>query len=678
MAKYTPTEEEKKRWGITGKRKGGPGRRVHDWDLHRDIVNMPRRDSLPQEGPEQFTAPVVPGSEISFGAPMVDNRSDERKAWDKRMEALRERLEQNRKTEKDQAETYRKRWVQSRVAGRPMDEAGNPVEEPKPAEEPKKESPETATAAQTQGNKLSNGQPKVGQPAAAQPPTRPGALKPKKEPVGPGATRRYGLRAGTGDISWDGTPVPKNFSAARSNLEGILTAETGAARDRAEAAAQVQHAVSSHAPFEAYQASMNERERIEQIGKDRRARQAAEREAAAQRRADKRFADRTLYNEADWKNLGREGSNKADYSDRRTGESDKDWGVREQAIKERQGRMDALRKRMDAMGLQDAEKNSFYANDPNKQQNLARLRGLVDKAGNGITDAQMEGVNATLDAWEKGAAEKGARNEAFRKMKDATEISRLRGLYSMGDTSVWSPEDVRERHRSATAAARREIMKGMQIAPGTAAQDTTGQAGGAAMAKYAQDWQKLLDNGFDPMAEFREMMGSTTKNEAGRTWKDLFKDASASISTNDPDFADKQDQLKRRFILSWAMNKENLAAKEAGHDAPFKETGGESGAAGADLAGVDNFTKALPGKAPLVSREMAEKTNPLQPKQSQSQAQLQSQPQQPQQTPGAQIFTNAADAMKARDAANAAAGVIKPRSQTRLRPGDKREETMAW
>lgn len=530
-----------------------------------------------------------------------------------------------------------------------------------------------------QGGTVTNGQPKAGQPGAAQgqalTPRQPGA-KEARHSATAASTRRPYQRPGASYNDLDGAHVRQGSSAETHTEQSLAArAQTMALRDQQEAQNQV--ARSAHSQYGAYQEGQNERERIEQMGEDRRARQAAEREAAARRRADKRFADRTLYNEADWKNLGREGSNKADYSARKDGESIESWSAREKAIKERQGRMDALLKRLDDMRVQDAEKNSFYANDPNKQQNLARLRGLIvgddGKVRGDITDAQIEGANATLDAWKKGADEKGARNEAFRKMKDATEISRLRGLYGMGDTSVWSPEDVRERHRSATAAARREIMKGMQVAPGTATQDTAGQAGGAAMAKYAQGWQKLLDNGFDPMAEFREMMGSTTKNEAGRTWKDLFKDASASISTNDPDFADKQDQLKRRFILSWAMNKENLAAKEAGKEAPFKETGGESGAAGADLAGVDNFTKALPGKAPLVSREVAEKTNPLQPKQLQPQAQLQ-----PQQTPGVQIFANAADAMKARDAANAAAGVIKPRSQTRLRPGDKREETMAW
>ena len=54
------------------------------------------------------------------------------------------------------------------------------------------------------------------------------------------------------------------------------------------------------------------------------------------------------------------------------------------------------------------------------------------------------------------------------------------------------------------------------------------------------------------------------------------------------------------------------------------------------------------------------------------------QPKQPQQTPGVQVFNSAADAMQARNVANAAAGLRPRQPQARLRPGDKREGTMAW
>ena len=43
-----------------------------------------------------------------------------------------------------------------------------------------------------------------------------------------------------------------------------------------------------------------------------------------------------------------------------------------------------------------------------------------------------------------------------------------------------------------------------------------------------------------------------------------------------------------------------------------------------------------------------------------------------------EVFNTAADAMQARNVANAAAGLRPRQPQARLRPGDKREGTMAW
>lgn len=695
MAKYTPTEEEKKRWGITGKRKGGPGRRTRDWGIMYDLARMPLREKLTPNEPE-ITAigePDLPGSTL------LHTPSAERQEWDARLKSIEDRIEKNRIADAEEAKGYRSRAAKSAAAGYPVDDDGNPIDEPKPVEEPKKESSEKATVAPAQGNRLSNGQPKAGQPAAAQPLTRRGA--PKNEPVGQGMTGRRSTRAGYGHVSWNGAAVPQSNNAAQANIAGVVAAETQAGRDRAEAAAQVQHAVSSHAPSEAYQASMDERERVEQIGKDRRARQAAEREAAARRRADKRFADRTLYNEADWKNLGREGSNKADYSDRREGESDKDWAVRDKARQERQGRMDSLLKRLDDMGVQDADKNSFYANDPNKQQNLARLRGLIvgddGKVRGDITDAQIEGANATLDAWQKGAAEKGARQKAFTDMKQAEEVSRLRNMYGM-KYGVYSPQEVLDFHKSQQAAAQRNILKGMQIAPGLTPmqeEEGGGTAKGlhdpeapardlrpAAMAKFSQDWQNLINNGFDPDATFKEAM-----NQGGM--KDAHRAALATLDRNDPDYADKEDQLRRRFTLQYAMQKAGLG----------QEGGGETGQAGKQISapqgpsigervqnaflpeGMTPVNMSPDAQAKRTGAAMAQNLpgkSILAPTRGAAEAVADAlQPRQPQQTPGVQVFTNPADALKARNDLNAAAG-LKPRQQARLRPGDKREETMAW
>lgn len=539
-----------------------------------------------------------------------------------------------------------------------------------------------------QGGAVTNGQPKAGQPAADQPLARRGA--PKNESVGQGMTGRRSTRAGYGHVSWNGAAVPQSNNAAQANIAGIVAAETQAGRDRAEAAAQVQHAVSSHAPSEAYQASMDERDRIEQIGKDRRARQAAEREAAAQRRADKRFADRTLYNEADWKNLGRAEGNKADYSARKEGESDESWNAREKAIKERQGRMGSLLERLDRMADTKNEANDFYQYDPNKQKNLARLRQLIVKAGadgndvvrDDITDAQIEGANATLDAWEKGAAKRKAEIKSFSDMKQAEQIARLRNQYGPA-FSDYTPEQLLDYDKKQRESARVEILKGMQVAPGL----TPDQAGQdakdlrpSAMAKFSQDWQKLLDTGFNPTTTFREkILGDPSKKEA-------YEAGLATLSKNDPDYADKADQLRRRFIVQQAMEQYGIG----------QEGGGERGQAGRQISYTksdedvlegkafgptdspdlaQNMARNLPGKSILAPNRAAAEaaSDALQPKQPQPQ------PQPQQTTPnGVPVFNSAADAMQARNAANAAAGLRPRQPQAGLRPGDKREETMAW
>lgn len=425
-----------------------------------------------------------------------------------------------------------------------------------------------------------------------------------------GSMKRHGRVAGQAMNQINEANVRTGNHSAMIHMDQAAASMARDAALRSADRAQIQTVLSSLTPSEAYELRQNERDRIDQIGKDRHARQAAEREAAAQRRADKRFADRTLYNEADWKNLGREGSNKADYSDRREGESDQDWAVRNKARQERQGRMDALLKRLDAMGEQDADKNPFYANDPNKQQNLARLRGLIvgddGKVRGDITDAQIEGANATLDAWKKGADEKGARQKAFADMKQAEEVSRLRNMYGMQLSDGFKAKDVLEFHQAQQAKARKKILEGMQKEGGDHLEDSHNL-----MVKFSRGWQKLIDNGFNPTTTFQEAM---TKDDM----RDAYNARMKELDVNDPDYRDKTDQLRRHFTVQYAMQQAGVGGERETNDtertlpsSPREEVGGEF--------------SLLPRRA--------------------------------QKAPGVQIVYSMADAVKARDAANAAAGI---------------------
>lgn len=635
----------------------------HHWAKHRDNVNRfgQLADAYMNQTDAQFETTM---------AQMGISKPEDRARWRKAMEESLSNavdgtaMSQNWDDQKDLAYSRGTPAQQNADAGEQTDgKAGGKTG--------------GTTGGTTGPGTVANGRVKAQQPGAApgQARTQGGRSGEPTQSITADSMRRPWQRPGAGINMLNNAHVQKG-SSADDHMNQALAGQAQVAALQARDAARRQVATSSLADAEAFELKQNELERIEQIGKDRRARQAAEREAAAQRRADKRFADRTLYNEADWKNLGRAEGNKADYSARKEGESDESWRARETAIKEHQGRMGSLLKRLDRMADTEDEANDFYQYDPNKQKNLARLRGLIVKKGadgndvvrDDITDAQIEGANATLDAWEKGAAKRKSEIKSFSDMKQAEQVARLRNQYgpAFGD---YTPEQLLDYDKRQRDSARVEILRGMQVAPGLTPE--TGQPAyqvrpgqddlrPSAMAKFSQDWQKLLDTGFDPTTTFREkILGDPSKKEA-------YEAGLATLSKNDPDYADKADQLRRRFIVQQAMEQYGIG----------QEGGGEQGQVGRqikppvqtqpgadDPVGIDRefwgeppaaqttsrqrgeaLAQNLPGKSILQPRLVADIENPIQPRQHQ-------------QTPGVQVFNSATDAIKARDAANAAAGI---------------------
>lgn len=265
-------------------------------------------------------------------------------------------------------------------------------------------------------------------------------------------------------------------------------------------------------------------------------------------------------------------------------------------------------------------------------------------------------------------------------------------MYGMGGVSA---DKVLAYHNRRVDAERRKILEGMQVAPGLTpdgketvptvlgsgpggtvvegVKDVNKDMRPAAMAKFSQDWQKLIDTGFDVRKAFEEIQGDKA------TW-DAYQAGLDTIAADDPDRADKRDQLRRRFIVQQAMKQYGIGKEVGGEQgqagrqitaqpaAPdgvaggFRTPAGDGGSA-ADLGKA--MARNLPGRSILQPRLAADVENPIQPRQ-------------PQQPPGVQVFNSAADAMQARNAANAAAGLRPRQPQARLRPGDKREETMAW
>lgn len=288
-----------------------------------------------------------------------------------------------------------------------------------------------------------------------------------------------------------------------------------------------------------YQEYLANQDALDANMKARRDRLRAEREAAHKERMNKRYESRTLTGMADWENLGRD-STKRDFSARKEGESDESWNARSGAV----DAVEKLRGRFAALGVRDADKNEFYAYNPNRMRDVSGLGNLFNRAvesGN-LTDAQIEGINKTLDMYEGEGRKTKATLQRNAAMRDAENVRKYREMYGMGDRDVFSDDDVKQFHADRQAASRKEILQDMQVAPGQGSEEGRGQR----VRDFSDNWMKLVDNGLDVAGTFKKAMS----NEANRK---AYQEGIAGIAANDPERADKLDQIRRRFVMNQAM-----------------------------------------------------------------------------------------------------------------------------
>lgn len=453
-------------------------------------------------------------------------------------------------------------------------------------------------------------------------PLRPKTGGSQPSAVSAGSTSRYGTKADDSGIYVNGAPVSRNDDATLYNVKDAQRETTQTESIRARREREREQADAKSDTRRNYQKYANDQFDLDRSMDDLKERKRAYREEQEQRRKDRRFQNRDLSNADDWNNLGREGSNRRNYeaTANETADQRKD---RESAVEARNKQIAALRDRFAQMSdktlLKEGEKyewkngkavvtdangnavsadelaqrkdsgvgpseysygNKFYANDPNRQKELAALGRLVNAAaeGNTISDAQIEAATKKLDSWQAEADERGARVQSYQNMRNAEQVSNLRRQYGLTDKQAISDKDVMDYHKNQQKAARTEILKGMQVAPG-AGPDAQAQ-GKSAMTKFSGQWQKLLDSGFDPQAMFAKAMQNADNKKA-------YMEGMASISSSDPDAADKRDQLRRRFIMNQAMEEHGI-----------KQTGGESGQAGAQMA-AGTLAQNLPGRKVL-------------------------------------------------------------------------------
>ena len=186
---------------------------TNDPRLLQDIMSMPTRDSLPQDGPETVFVNRPGGVMGISDSHHEDRRSAERKAWDARMADLQKRIKARDDADAKRLEEARKAAIQSRVAGRPSNADGTPVEEPQQPEQPVGQQPEQPAGQPQPGPK--NGTPQK-QPGKDPPLTRRGTRAPANPEVSssPEGTAAH-------DTYVDGSPTRN-----KTETEGKLDAGT--------------------------------------------------------------------------------------------------------------------------------------------------------------------------------------------------------------------------------------------------------------------------------------------------------------------------------------------------------------------------------------------------------------------------------------------------------------------
>lgn len=604
--------------------KGGrnPATSEEMYELRRKLYGLPNRNDLPQEGPEQSYTVLPTGNIIS------DTRSIERRTFDQQLADLTGKIkaEDDRKGKRTAAAA--EALGRFRGAGRRVDVAGDDEKEPP--------EPVDSTPKQTDAPLVVDGNtgPKNGTPQAPvnSSGSRPDPIRPRGVAGQPPAavygsdSNRYGDRAGDSGVTVNGARVRVGNNRAlnhidESQAEATATDAINAAEARRDAQQRARQNIRDRAAAD-MEKTHEQNMRIYEFNK----KAEADRARMIQERKDKRFADRTLSNMDDWRNLGREGGNTRNYA-AAANETPEQKAEREAALAARNktlaGLKDRLARMSDATLVKNGEKyewkdgkavvtdaagkpvdtadrkttgvgddglsygNNFYANNPNRVKNLQAISKLVEEAGDNITDAQMEALTKKLDSWQKEADTRGANVAAMQEMRDAERISGLRQKYGLTDKAAFADSDVTAYHDRMQKAARTDILKGMQVAPGLDATSMKEGKGAASMRAFSESWQKLLDNGFSPEKTFAAAMGNADTKKA-------YQDALASLGTEGPDVADKRDQLRRRFIMQQAMQEHGLTG-----------TGGEAGAAGAQIAAKPGV-EGIPGSGQTMAQAMAQ------------------------------------------------------------------------
>ena len=402
-------------------------------------------------------------------------------------------------------------------------------------------------------------------------------LRPREEQQADVAsTSKYG-RTGASDtgVRINGAPVEVGDTATRNHLKRAQRdAMATDAIEASEARKDAQNRARS-GDRRRYQQYLADQDALDAAMNARLERKEAERLAKEQARKDSRFKNRTLVNMRDWENLGREGANNVDYADPKNAEAKAKRDERIAALRDRlaklndktlirdgetaewkNGRMvvtDKDGKEVDTSGRTTTGvgddgltyANDFYANDPNRQRDLRGLTNLFKKGDtdNTLTDAQLDGIEKTLNGWTNAATARKNAMAAQESRRNAEQMAEIRRQYGMEDKEVFDDAAVLAYRDKVQGANRKQILETMRSGGGN---DNYGY--------YGDAWNKLLNSGFDPRKAFKDALKDPAAAEA-------YNQQRMKIDT-DPNLTDKEkaerrDQLKHKVTMSQAF-------KEAG------------------------------------------------------------------------------------------------------------------
>lgn len=499
------------------------------------------------------------------------------------------------------------------------------------------EAPSTPAAPPASNNvTVKNGTPKAAAPSPQTARAATPVLTPRNTaPASVSTVPKYN-RVSSDDtgVRVNGAPVATGDTVTRDNIRSQQRSATAAdALEASEALKDAQSRARSGDRRRAQQ-YMADQDALDASLEERRKRKEAEREAAQRARMDKRYESRSLTGMTDWKNLGRDSAVR-NFGARGAGESDESWNARSAVV----GRVEEMRNRLKSMGVKDPEKNAFYANNPNRMRDVAGLSKLFNDAvkSGTLTDAQLDGLEKTLDSYEAEGNKTRRRIQAAIAMRDAENVRKYRGMYGMEDTDVFSDDDVKNFHADRQAAERKSILKDMQVAPGQGEEEGRGQR----ISEFSDNWVRLMNNGFDPGATFKKAMADETSRKA-------FQESIAGIALDDPERNDKVDQIKRRFIMNQAMEDAGLGDKTLRAQVNVTGLTEEQADAAAVSAQAGLMSKDLPGTRGLRSDLQVAEDNVLN---AETAARI------------AGISQGDIDAAKKRGAKAAATDVLKPREE---------------